>query len=123
MALAGALCAVAHVAVGLHQSESLCPGEPAARCLDTTYDLRRVRLNGLVRRLPHFNTYHLPAGVGWAVLYTKVHNRLLGPLLAADQPPAPSTYDAPYASSKEPSTTTSTTPAPTLRMNMTHRAR
>lgn len=55
----------------------------------TTYDLRRLRLKGLIRRLPHSNTYHLtPDGVRWAVFYTKLHNRLLGPLLAADQPPA-----------------------------------
>jgi predicted MarR family transcription regulator len=55
-----------------------------------TYDLRRLRLKGLIRRLEHSNTYVLtPEGMRWAVFYTKVHDRLLGPLLDADQPPAP----------------------------------
>ncbi len=54
------------------------------------YALRRLRLKGLVRRLTHSNTYVLtPDGVRWALFYTKVHNRLLGPLLEADNPPAP----------------------------------
>ena len=35
-------------------------------------------------------THHLtPEGQRVAIFYTKVHDRLLGPLLAADQPPAP----------------------------------
>ena len=36
------------------------------------------------------NTYRItPDGQRVAVFYTKIHNRLLVPLLAADQPPAP----------------------------------
>ena len=55
-----------------------------------TYDLRRLRLAGLIRRIGHANRYVLsPEGVKMAVFYTKLHNRLLRPLLAADQPPAP----------------------------------
>ena len=55
-----------------------------------TYDLRRLRLNGLIRRLPHTNRYTLTAdGIRIAVFYTKVYNRLLIPLTAADQPQAP----------------------------------
>jgi hypothetical protein len=54
------------------------------------YDLRRLRLKGLLVRLPHSNTYVLTQdGQRFAVFYTKVHNRLLRPLLAADRPPAP----------------------------------
>ena len=54
-----------------------------------TYDLRRLRLHGLIERLPHTNTYvTTPDGLGVAVFYTKVHNRVLGPLLSPDQPPA-----------------------------------
>ena len=93
MALAGALCAVVHAAVGF-TNRSLCarvspPLDGLYTTAQTTYDLRRLRLKGLVRRLPHSNTYHLtPDGVRWAIFYTKLHNRLLGPLLAADQPPA-----------------------------------
>ena len=93
MALAGALCAVVHAAVGF-TNRSLCarvspPLDGLYTTAQTTYDLRRLRLKGLIRRLPHSNTYHLtPDGVRWAIFYTKLHNRLLGPLLAADQPPA-----------------------------------
>ena len=56
-----------------------------------TYDLRRLRLHGLIERIPHTNTYTLtPDGIRVAVFYTKVHDRVLRPLLAApDQPPAP----------------------------------
>ena len=55
-----------------------------------TYDLRRLRLTGLIRRLPHTNHYVLTAdGIRIAVFYTKVYNRLLVPLTAADQPQAP----------------------------------
>jgi predicted MarR family transcription regulator len=55
-----------------------------------TYDLRRLRLAGLIRRLPRSNRYTLTAdGVRIAVFYTKVYNRLLVPLTAADQPQAP----------------------------------
>jgi hypothetical protein len=55
-----------------------------------TYDLRRLRLKGLIRRIEHSNRYVLtPDGVRVAVFYTKLYNRLLGPLLAADRPPAP----------------------------------
>ena len=55
-----------------------------------TYDLRRLRLNGLVRRIPHTHTYALtPDGTRIAIFYTKLYNRLLRPLAAADQPQAP----------------------------------
>lgn len=46
--------------------------------------------NGLIKRLPQTNTYVLTnQGQRVAIFYTKVHDRLLRPLLAADQPPAP----------------------------------
>ena len=55
-----------------------------------TYDLRRLRLAGLIRRIEHTNRYVLtPDGIKMAIFYTKLHNRLLRPLLAADQPQAP----------------------------------
>jgi predicted MarR family transcription regulator len=55
-----------------------------------TYDLRRLRLGGLIRRIEHANRYVLtPDGLKVAIFYTKLHNRLLRPLLAADQSPAP----------------------------------
>jgi hypothetical protein len=54
-----------------------------------TYDLRRLRLGGLIRRFPHTNRYVLADGIRNAVCYTKVYNRLLVPLTAANQPQAP----------------------------------
>lgn len=55
-----------------------------------TYDLRRLRLNGVICRLPHTNRYVLTAdGIRIAVFYTKVCNRLLVPLTAANQAQAP----------------------------------
>ena len=55
-----------------------------------TYDLRRLRLAGLIRRIERTNTYVLtPDGIKFAVFYAKLHNRLLRPLMAADQAPAP----------------------------------
>jgi hypothetical protein len=54
-----------------------------------SYDLRRLRLHGLIQRLPSKNSYILtPDGIRVAVFYTKLHNRLLRPLLDADKPPA-----------------------------------
>ena len=93
-ALAGALAITAHL-IGGFTNKSLRPlvaallGEPysQSRCC---YDLRRLRLKGLIVRLEHSNTYVLTEdGQRFAVFYTKVHNRLLRPLMAADQPPAP----------------------------------
>jgi len=55
-----------------------------------TYDLRRLRLNGLIRRIEHTHTYVLtPEGQRLAIFYTKIYNRLLRPLGAADQLQAP----------------------------------
>jgi predicted MarR family transcription regulator len=55
-----------------------------------TYDLRRRRLNGLIRRIEHTHTYALTTdGQRLAIFYTKLHDRLLRPLTAANQPPAP----------------------------------
>jgi len=56
-----------------------------------SYDLTRLRRNGLIERLPGRNLYRLtPDGLAFAIFYTKVHNRVLRPLLAtADAPHAP----------------------------------
>jgi predicted MarR family transcription regulator len=55
-----------------------------------SYDLTRLRRKGLIQRLPRTNTYVLTAdGVRFALFYTKVHDRLLVLLLAADTPSAP----------------------------------
>jgi hypothetical protein len=54
-----------------------------------SYDLARLSRNELITRVPHRNRYTLtPDGLRFAIFYTKVHDRLLRPLMAADQPPA-----------------------------------
>jgi predicted MarR family transcription regulator len=53
-----------------------------------TYDLRRLRLNGLIRRIEHTHTHSYtltPEDQRLAIFYTKVCNRLLRLLGAADQ--------------------------------------
>jgi predicted MarR family transcription regulator len=63
-----------------------------------SYDLARLRLNGLIERRPRSNTYQLTAdGQRVAIFYTKVHDRLLRPLIAADQPRAPADIRAALA--------------------------
>ncbi len=95
MALAGALCSTLLAASGI-TSKSLralmtgLPGGPYSGG-QMTYDLRRLRLAGLITRIEHTNRYVLtPDGIKFAVFYTKLRNRLLRPLMAADQPQAPS---------------------------------
>src|SRR5271154_6810042 len=88
--LAGALCNTLLTAVGI-TNKSLralmtgllnTPYTPG----QMTYDLRRLRLAGLIHRIEHTNQYVLtPDGIRFAVL----HNRLLPPLMAASQPQAP----------------------------------
>jgi hypothetical protein len=51
-----------------------------------TYDLRRVRMKGLIRRIEHTLNYTLTSeGQRVAVFYIKLNDRLLRPLLAGDQ--------------------------------------
>jgi hypothetical protein len=76
------------------------------------YDLRRLPLAGLIRRLPRCNRYVLTAdGIRIAVFSTKLHNRLLVPLTAADQPQAPPTCAPRWPPSPATSTTTPPEPA------------
>ncbi len=94
MALAGALCLTVHAVAGFSNRSlrALVAGLLGTNYTSSqmTYDLRRLRLHGLVRRLPRSNTYMLtPDGIRVALFYTKLHDRLLTPLLAADKPPAP----------------------------------
>ena len=94
MALAGALCHHLHAVAGFTNKTLRAL---VAAHLDRdysqsrmSYDLRRLRLHGLIKRLPRSNTYVLtPEGIRVAVFYTKLQNRLLRPLLEADKPPAP----------------------------------
>jgi hypothetical protein len=96
MALLGALCvglnALGFTNRSLRAQVSHLLGVPTTgySVNQASYDLARLRLNGLIGRRPGTNTYDLtPDGQRVAIFYTKVHDRLLRPLLAADQPPAP----------------------------------
>jgi hypothetical protein len=55
-----------------------------------SYDLVRLRVNGLIARIPSKNRYRLTSdGLRFAIFYTKLHDRPLRTLLATDQPPTP----------------------------------
>ena len=74
----------AHLAplLGLEPSQ-LSPGR-------MTYDLRRLRLHGLIERMPHTQRYRLtPQGMRTALFFTRVYARLLRPGLARLAPTAP----------------------------------
>jgi hypothetical protein len=93
MALAGALCHQLHTVAGFTNKtlRALVAAHLGADYSPSrmSYDLRRLRLHGLIARLPRSNTYVLtPEGIRVAVFYTKLQNRLLKPLLDADKPPA-----------------------------------
>jgi len=94
MALAGSLCLVVHAVTGF-TNKSL-RGQVAGllgrdySSSQMSYDLRRLRLHGLIERSRGTNSYTLtPEGIRVAVFYTKLQARLLQPLLEADKPPAP----------------------------------
>ena len=93
MALAGALCHQLPAVTGFTNKSlrGLVAGHLGQDYNQNkmSYDLRRLRLHGLIQRLPRKNTYVLtPDGIRVAVFYTKLQNRLLRPLLEADKPPA-----------------------------------
>jgi hypothetical protein len=93
IALAGALCHVLQAVTGFTNKSlrGLVAGHLGQdySTSQMSYDLRRLRLHGLIQRQPHSNTYHLTnEGIRVAVFYTKLQNRLLRPLLEADKPPA-----------------------------------
>ena len=57
-----------------------------------TYDLRRLRLHGLIERVPHSHRYRVTdAGLRTAVFFTRAYNRLLRTSLAELHDPAAST--------------------------------
>jgi hypothetical protein len=64
----------------------LPPGSMTAG--QATYDLRRLRVHGLITRIPHTNRYVVTDdGLRTAVVLTQTHTRLLGPALAATADP------------------------------------
>lgn len=95
MALAGALCCVIHSVTGFTNKSlrglvaGLLGVDYSANQM--SYDLRRLRLHGLIERTPGTIRYQLtPEGTRAVIFYTKLRDRLLAPLLdAGHQPPAP----------------------------------
>ena len=93
-ALAGALCVGLLAVTGITNKSlrALMTGllgqpYPMNRA---SYDLTRLRRNGLIVRVQGRNRYQLTDdGLAFAIFYTKVHNRVLRPLLATDRPQAP----------------------------------
>ena len=64
----------------------LLPGTMTAG--QATYDLRRLRVHGLIQRIPHSNRY-LPTedGLRAAIVLTQTHDRILTPAIAAANDP------------------------------------
>jgi len=94
MALFGALCLSLNTVIGFTnrslraQVSQLLGGSYTTSQM--TYDLGRLRLNGLTKRIESTNTYILTSdGLRVAIFYSKLYQRLLRPLLAANAPPAP----------------------------------
>jgi hypothetical protein len=55
-----------------------------------TYDLRRLRLHGILERLPHSHRYQLTSGgLRIALFFSRTYARLLRPKLAQIMPAAP----------------------------------
>ena len=87
-ALAGALCTSVLAVTGI-TNKSLrvlmtgLLGGTDYTMNQTSYDLARLRVNGLITRIPRKNRYRLTDdGLRFAIFYTKLHDRLLRPLLA-----------------------------------------
>jgi hypothetical protein len=93
MALLACLCTYSHLFNGLTNRSlrtlvaDLIPGYNARQM---TYDLRRLRRKGLLRRLPGSHHYQLtPEGRRTAVFFTKTYTRIVNPTLAELDPQLP----------------------------------
>jgi hypothetical protein len=94
MALAGTLASTLFAVTGITNKSlrALMTGllGTAYSANQASYDLARLSRNGIVARIPHRNLYALtPDGLRFAIFRTKVHDRILRPLMAGDQPQAP----------------------------------
>jgi hypothetical protein len=93
MALLACLCSFQHLFQGL-TNRTLRPmmGEiiPGYTTAQMTYDLRRLRRKGLIRRIPKRQLYQLTSfGRRTAVFFTKTHIRIVNPSLAELDPQLP----------------------------------
>ncbi len=67
-----------------------------------TYDLRRLRLHGLITRVPHTHRYTVtPQGLRIAVFFRTVHARILKPGVALTVAPMPATTNVPLRAAFE----------------------
>ena len=94
-ALAGCLAVWDHVVSGITNKSlrAWMTGQLGTPCSmnQASYDLARLRGNGLIERIPRTNTYRLtPDGLTFALVYTRVHDNVLVPLTAHGQPIAAS---------------------------------
>jgi hypothetical protein len=93
-ALAGALCLTLLSVTGITNKSlrALMPGllgQPY-NMSRASYDLTRLRRNGLITRIEGRNRYRLTdEGLAFAIFYTKIHNRVLKPILAITAPTTP----------------------------------
>jgi hypothetical protein len=93
MALLACLCSFQHLFAGL-TNRTLRPQIaeiiPAYSTGQMTYDLRRLRRKGLIRRIPRSQRYELTAfGRRTAVFFTKTYVRIVNPALAELDPHLP----------------------------------
>jgi hypothetical protein len=93
MAVLASLCAFAHLFAGLtnRSLRALVAGFiPGYSARQMTYDLRRLRRKGLIRRIPRSQRYELTAeGRRLAVFFTKTYTRIVNPSLAELDPSLP----------------------------------
>ncbi|MCA1698628.1 MAG: hypothetical protein LC790_06895, partial [Actinobacteria bacterium] len=95
MALLAALCSFGHLFEGLTNRSvrpliaGFIPGYSAGQM---TYDLRRLRRKGLLRRIPRSQRYQLTSeGRRLAVFFTKTYTRIVNPSLSELDPALPDT--------------------------------
>ena len=95
MALMAALAQWGHIPAGLsnrtlRQHVAALLGDPAYSSAHMSYDLRRLRLKGVIQRLPQSQTYVLTEfGVKVTQFFTKLYTRLFRPGLTAVVPDQP----------------------------------
>ena len=74
-----------------------------------TYDLMRLRVHGLIERIPHTHRYQVTdSGLRHALFLTRLHARFLRPD-SANSPASPSPSPHPCAPPTAPAATRSTT--------------
>jgi DNA-binding transcriptional ArsR family regulator len=95
MALVGALCASVHAITAitnrsLRARVAVLLGDTDYSTGQMSYDLRRLRMKGIIERIEDTNTYRITDdGLHVAVYYSKLYNRLLRPLIADTYAPPP----------------------------------